>query len=68
MRGPSPAAEIAEPFFVRRRNPFRDGKLLLRVPSAKLPPGDHGHCEALFRRKHNAVSYEADVDLRSPLC
>jgi hypothetical protein len=46
MRSPSPAAEFAEPIFVQRRNPFRDGTLGLRVPSAMLPPGDEWHCEA----------------------
>jgi len=66
MRGSSPAAELAAPVFVRRRNPFRDRKLSLRVPSATLPPGDDGHSEALVRREHNAVFSEADVDLRSP--
>ena len=49
MRRPSPAAEFAEQIFVRRRNPFRDRKLCLRVPSATHLTGDNGPCEALVR-------------------
>ena len=49
MRGPSPSAEFAEPDFVRRRNPFRDRKLFLRVPSATHSPGDDGPCGPLVR-------------------
>ena len=56
MRGPSPAAELAEVVFVRCRNPFRHQKLFLRVPSATLPPGDDGHREAFVRGEHSPVS------------
>ena len=49
MRSPSPAAEFAEPVFVRRRNPFRDGKLFSRISRVTLPPGDEWQCEAFFR-------------------
>src|SRR5208337_3582306 len=47
MRGLSPAAELADPVFVRRRNPFRNRKLFLRVAR-----GD-GHRET---PEHNPVS------------
>ncbi len=56
MRGPSPAAELAEPVFVRYRNAFRDRKLFLRIPSATLPPGDDGHREAFVRGEDNPGS------------
>ena len=62
MRGLSPAAELADPVFVRRRNPFRDRKLFLRVPR-----GD-GHRET---PEHNPVSirsrrrYEVAAMLRA---
>ncbi len=49
MRSLSPAAEFAEPIFVRRRNPSRHGKLFLHVRSAMLPPGDEWRCEAFAR-------------------
>jgi len=58
MRGPSPAAEFAEPVFVRRRNPFRDRKLFLRVPSATHPTGDDGACGPLVRAEQNVSGGE----------
>jgi hypothetical protein len=68
MRGLTPAAEFAEQIFVRRRNPFRDGKLFLRTPSATLPPGDDGHCWAFVRGHTIQFRSEADVDRRPPPC
>ena len=59
MRGPSPAAGLAEPIFVRRRNPFRHGKLFLRVPRATHPTGDDGPCEMLVRGEHHPVSFQS---------
>src|SRR5271166_5299980 len=62
MRGLSPAAELADPVLVRRRNPFRNRKLFLRVPR-----GD-GHRET---PEHNPVSirsrrrYEVAAMLRA---
>ncbi len=56
MRGTRPAAELVEPVFVRRRNPFRDRKLFLRVPSATLPPGDDGHRVAFVYGEQHPVS------------
>ena len=56
MRGPSPAGGFAEHIFVRRRNPFRHGKLFLRVPSATHPTGP---CEVLVRGEHHPVSFRS---------
>jgi hypothetical protein len=68
MRGLSPAAEFAEQIFARCRNPFRDWKLFLRAPSATLPPGDDGHCEAFVRGHTIQFRSEAAVDRRPPPC
>jgi hypothetical protein len=56
MRGLSPAAELAEPVFTRRKNPFRDRKLFPRVPTATLPLGDDGHRDSSVRGEHDRVS------------
>jgi len=56
MRGPTPAAEFAQPLFVQRRNPFGDRKLVPRVPSAAHPIGDDGPCGPLVRGEQTSVS------------
>ena len=67
MRSPSPAAEFAELLFVRRRNPFRDGKLFPRIPSVTLPPGDESQCEAFVRGNEIQFRSEAN-EVRSLSC
>ena len=61
MRGPSPAAGLAELVFVRCRNPFRHGKLFLRVPSATLPPGDDGQYDAFVRG--NTIQFRSEANV-----
>jgi len=67
MRSPNPAAEFAELLFVRRRNPFREGKLLPRIASVTLLPGDQSQCEAIVRGSEIQFRLEAN-EARSSSC
>ena len=66
MRSPNPAAEFAELLFVRRRNPFREGKLFPRIASVTLP-GDQSQCEAIVRGSEIQFRLEAN-EARSSSC
>ena len=62
MKGSSPAAELVDPVFVRRRNPFRDRKLFLGVPRGNAHRETPEHNPVSIRRRRR---YEVAAMLRA---